>query len=242
MGLDEAIEELEGVEAEAFAERLQSERSDLYKQVYSDGYGAGKTDQKETTEEVQSQLDQIKSEKEALESDLEELKEEQPEAAELRGKYESKLQEKQEQLEKVQSQVDEVKQEKRQAIKQERQSILRERTKNELLSRGVDEEYADFKTTKAIEEQVELDEDFEPTVYEEDGVPSPMNGETEPHEALASNILSQTPDKFVYDNRPGETGVGDTGGASGTNTVTNEDLKSGNVDPTDILEDNVQVE
>jgi len=241
MGLDEAIEELDGVDAETFAERLQDERSELYKQVYSDGYGAGKTDQKSETEKVQSQLEELKSEKQSLESDLEELKDEQPEAAELRGKYESKLEEKQQQVEKLESQLDEVEHEKRQAIKQERRSILEERTKNRLLSEGVDEDYAEFRTQKAIEERVELDDDYQPTVYEEDGVPTPLN-DNDPHEALAGNILSETPDKFISDNRPGETGVGDTGSTTGANTVTDEDLRKGNVDPTEILNNDVQVE
>lgn len=241
MGLDEAIQELDGVGPEEFADRLQSEHSDLYKQVYSDGYGAGKTDQKKETEKLQSQLEEVKSERESLQEDLEQLKEEQPEAAELRGKYESKLEEKQGQIERLKNDLETVKQEKRQAIKQERRSILGERTKNRLLSEGVDEDYADFRTQKAIEQRVELDDDYEPTVYEEDGVPTPLNG-SDPHEALANNILSETPDKFIADNRPGETGVGDTEGASGTSTVTDEDLRSGNVDPTAILNDEVQVE
>jgi len=246
MGLDEAIDELSEVDdAEAFASRLQEERSDLYKQIYSDGYGAGKTDIKEgDLQEAKSKLEQLKSERSDLKEQLEELQEDQPEAAELRGKYESKLQDKQAQIESLQEEKQSLQQEKQNAIRQERKRILRERTKNRLVSRGVDPEYADFKTEKAVDERVKFDEDnLQPEVFEDDGVPSPQNGESDADDILADSLMDEVPPKFVSDSRPGSSGLGSTDGAGGRpKKATSEDMQQGAVDPEKVLNGEVDVE
>lgn len=243
MGLDEAFEELDGVDEEEFAERLQEEHPAKYKQIYSDGFGAGKTEVKDDLDSTEEQLEKLKSERDELKNDLETLKEEQPEAAELRGKYESKLEDMQAQIERLQSEKTELEQEKTRAIKRERRDIFRERAKNALISQGVDPDYASFKAREAVEgDRVQFDdEELTPKVYEEDGVPTPLSDGTEPHEALAENILSETPEKFVEDNRPGATGLGNTPTSTTGGKASWDDAESGKVDPEEVLEGEVNL-
>jgi DNA repair exonuclease SbcCD ATPase subunit len=244
MGLDDALNELDGVEADEFAERLQDERPSLYKQVYSDGFGAGKTEVKSDLESTKDELQSLKDERDDLEQKVQKLEEEQPEAAEIRGKYEEKLQKLQGQIESLQEDKSTLEEEKQSAIRTERERMLRERTKNALISQGVDPDYAEVQVEKQMQNgRVRFDDDLSPKVYEGEDIPSPRNGEDDADEILADSILEQTPDKFVADNRPGSTGLGSTpsGGAGGSNASWDE-AESGEVDPEDVLEGKVDIE
>ena len=246
MDLSDVFAELQDVPADDLKTALQEHRNDVYKDVYSDGFGAGKTEMKSDVQSAQETITQLKESRQELEDKVDSLQGEQPEVAELRGKYEQKLEEKQQQLKTARQQAEEVEREWRQNLRNERRTTFESKVADALKSKyNVDDDYADFKAQQATQsERVQFDDSNSIKLYESDGdTPTPLNGETAKHEAFAEDVAKTVPDKFVLDTRPGDTGMGSTNGrAGGPKKVSSEDLANGNVDPLDVLNGNVEVQ
>lgn len=225
MGLDEAIAELNEAEAdpEEVADRLKSKASGVYKAIRNPAYQEGKSDGKDELSDAQEKIASLRKEKKNLESKIDDLEEENPEVAEVRGKLEGQLENKQERINELEGQLEEKEQEANSRLSQMGQSTFRERTVNFLMQNGVvDRDIAEVKAEKAMSDRVQVaanGEGVETKVYEPDGdTPMPLDDETEPHEAFGESLLGEIPDKFVEDNRPGSTGIGEPG-SGGSKTM-----------------------
>lgn len=217
MGLDEALEELDGVSDDEFADALQDRHPSKYKHVFSKGFGAGKTEVKSDLDDAQQQLQSLKSEKEQLESKIDDLQGEQPETAELREKYEQHLNEREQQIETLQEEQESLQSEFQNRLKNERASSFQQRVAGQLKAAGVDEDYADFKAERAVStDRVQFDDELNIKLYEDNGVPTPDRDDKQKHELFAKSLADEIPDKFISDSRPSSTGVSNTDIRGGT--------------------------
>jgi len=212
MGLQEALNELDGVDPSEAADALQEEHKGLYKEIYSDGFGAGKMEVKGDLEDAKSQMEDLRSTKEDLESRVENLQGEQPETSELRDKYESRIQDLNAKIDNLQDTLNAKDQEHRQALQSERASSFQQQVAGTLKAAGVDEDYADFQAERAVQsDRVQFDDDLNFQLYDSEGLPlSDRNGERPQHEAFAKEVVSEIPDKFISDSRPSNSGLSDT--------------------------------
>lgn len=218
MGIQEAITELEDVDAKEFAEALQEQSPAHYKAIYTPAFGAGKTSVQDDLQEKETKLETLQGERDKLQKKIEDLEGEQPEVAEIRGRYESKLEDLQSQIQAKDEEIKTIQTDNTQTLRQKEQQFFQERAKNALLPHVEDPDIADIKIMKAIQDgRVQFDDDLQPKVYEEDGeVPTPL-GDKQPHEVFAESLLQSIPDKFLKDRRASS--VGNPGGGGGKNTI-----------------------
>ena len=216
MGLQEALNELDGVDAKEFAEALQEQSPAHYKAIYTPAFGAGKTSVQDDLQDKETKLESLQSEREKLQKRIEDLQGEQPEVGELRGKYEAKLEELQQTIQAKDQQIKEVQESSTQTLRQKENEFFQERAIGYLMANGVeDRDVAEIKVEKAMRDgRVKFDDDLQPKVYEPDGeVPTPVTSGDQPHEVFGQSLMESIPEKFLQDRRPGASGVNPGGGS-----------------------------
>lgn len=225
MDLDEAINAIQEADPDEAKEALEGTR--VHKSIRSEAFKEGQSEKETELSKAQDKIASLRNEKQDLNSKIEQLEDEQPEEAELIGKYEEKLEQKNQRIDELESEKQEVEEEWRSRTQSVKSSSFQERTAAALKSRGVDEDYAEFKAEQAVSSgRVDFDENLNAKVYEDEEGTVPLHSNGDPaHQAFAQDILDDVPDKFVADNRPGETGVGSTEGTGGGKTITRSEFE-----------------
>lgn len=222
MGLDEAAAELQDADAdpEEVASTLKDAAPGAHKHLRKTYYKEGKSEVEDELNSAQDKIASLRKEKKSLEEKM--GGEESPEVEELRDNYESKINQ-------LESQVDEARTEKEEAVQEWKErtravkgTSFQQKVASVLKDQGVDEDYAEFKAQEAVSGdrvQFEGDNGLDIGVYE-DGVPLPTSDDQAKHEAFASSLADEVPDKFIDDPRPGSTMNGSPAGSTGGNQVT----------------------
>lgn len=226
MDLDEAVDALTSADPDEAVEALEGTR--VHKQIRSAAYKQGQDDKEEEFGHFQEKTASLRKEKKELKEKIEQLEEEQPDEAELIGKYEEKLEQKQKRINELEEEKNEVEDTWRSRTQSVKQGSFEERTAAALKSQGVDEDYAEFKAKQAVSsKRVTFDENLNVKVYEDEDQAVPLHANGDPaHKAFAEDIVQEVPDKFIDDDRPGSTGVGDTSGGGRGRTIPRDEFEN----------------
>lgn len=244
MDVTEAVEALTNADSvDEVKEALEG--TPVHKAIRRDAYKEGQQDKEQELSKAQDKIASLRKEKQNLETKIENLEDERPDEAELIGKYEEKLDQKNQKIQELQEEKDEVESDWRSRTQSVKTSTLKERVASSLKAEGVDEDYADFRAEKIVSSgRVTFNDDLEPQAYEDEDGTVPLHTNGEPvHEALASDAIEEVPDKFIEDNRPGETGLGQTGSGGSGRTISRDEFESMSADERKqvALDDDVQV-
>jgi len=225
MDLDEAVDALTDADPSDAKEALEG--TQVHRTIRSDAYKEGQQDKEGELSDAQDKIASLRKGKSSLEEKVAQLQEEQPDEAELIGKYEEKLEQKNQKIQQLQEEKNEIETDWRNRTQSVKTSTLQERIASELKSRGVDEDYADFKAEQAVRsERVTFDDDLDPQIYEDEEGTVPLHTNGNPvHEAFATELVDDVPDKFIADERPSASGLGKTEGTGGAKTVSRSEFE-----------------
>lgn len=230
MGLEEAVNELQEADADPdeVASTLKEAATDTYKAIRNPAYKEGKQEVSDKLNSAQDKIASLRKEKQSLEEKMEEEIEEPPEVEELRENYEKKINQLESQMEDLKTEKEEAVQSWQDRTRAVKGTTFKEQVASTLKEQGVDPDYADFKAEQAVagdRVQFEGDDGLEIGVYE-DGVPLPTSEDQAKHEAFASSLAEEVPDKFKEDPRPDATMNGTPSASGGSSTVTREQFES----------------
>lgn len=189
------------VSPDDFAKALKEGAQPLYQAVFDLGHRLATKENKDKIRDLETERDTEKQRANGLQTKLEEAEKAQPDLAAVRKQYDAELTAKADEIK-------ELKKAHKAEIKGARLEAKRENLR--ALLNGIDPDYADIQVRKH-EGRLDFDNEGNLIVLQ-DGKKIPIQAD-DPLKALADEIRTATPPKFVVSNADGGSGT-ETGGAN----------------------------
>lgn len=216
-----------GVKPDDFAKALHEHLPDHYTHLFNAGHSKARGEYSDKLKGKDSEIEGLKSALSEKEGTIKDLSAKSPDLAEIEEKYKAS----QDKLAKALEDAEAARAEEVNGLKSKIRDGAIDRFRSnmvaEMVKRGVDPDYADFKSRDAaLLARIEYDEEHGVTgAKQADGVTAIPNPSSRPlHELLAREMMDSVPGKFIDDRRAQGANLGN--GASDHRTFTRDQIKN----------------
>lgn len=211
MELKEIIEQLAEVDPKDFADALKKDSLKHFQFIWNGGHKTAMADASDKIKGIEEGVAELEKERDGLKSQIEELGKNKPDVAQLQEKYEKALSDKDtshdEALAKVTRELDDLKG----RLRNSSTDRLLADTVRDLVSSGVDKDYAEVKVNQSrFRDRLKVSDDGSITgaLQKDMATPIPLSDGTSLSSILAKELLDEVPPKFREEKRQSGAGIG----------------------------------